>query len=68
MTIYSPFTSWFDRCVGSWNSDRRYLYDNARGSTPHHTPTRRVPTTATHKTHEYASRPHGRAAARTNAA
>lgn len=26
MTVYSPFTAWFDRGVGSWTSHRRYLY------------------------------------------
>ena len=46
MTIYSPFTSWFDRCVGSWNSDRRYLYCNDRGSITQRIQTRFV-TTAT---------------------
>ena len=46
MTVYSPFTSWFDRCVGSWNSDRRYLYFNDRGSITQLIKTRFV-TTAT---------------------
>ena len=23
---YSPFTPWFDRCIGDWVSHRRYLY------------------------------------------
>lgn len=51
MTVYSPFTSWFDRCVGSWTSHRRYLYNTANnGLVPQLITTRFVTTnTGTNK-------------------
>ncbi|QNJ25919.1 putative phycobilin-lyase/ CpcV family [Synechococcus sp. SYN20] len=44
MTCYSPFTSWFDRCVGSWNSDRSYRYFTPKGTIPQLIKTRFVTT------------------------
>lgn len=46
MTTYSPFKAWFERTVGSWVSERRYLYFTPKGPLTQLVKTRFV-TTAT---------------------